>query len=360
MTTSKRSITILLIFSPIFVLAQTVTPQWVIDWLNQEWMTIYDTVDEYRPDDLITRSEASKMMTQFAQSLELQQNYSGSCDFEDVIGYDETLVPFIILSCEYGLLKGWNGLFTPDWTLTQAQALVIIQRARSGFEDESWTPRYSIYFNNAVQLWIVESSQLESVATTPITRFELWARLYLASLTIEEETRTVYIPQWEVDLPPVVVQNQQQSSPTPEQPRTVLSPTRSSSRASRDETKLNGSYTWSFNYDTYQPYSDAALQLELTAWKRVALFFWDQSSLQSRTLDNNIKQWVRWNISILFVDYNVASSLKTTYGVSAPHTLVYLNNSWNTLFKTVGIDVSVNGIINNFDNDWPTGDRNRI
>lgn len=353
-----------LIISPISsAFSQSLEPQDIIDRLHSNEMTIYTSIDEYRPTQLITRWETAKMISKFAESLELTKDYPWSCDFEDISNYDDTLVPFITTSCEFGLLKWWNGMFTPTGTLTQAQALVIIQRARSGFRNETWTPWYREYFQEALQLWIVSSDQILSVESTPITRFELGARLYRASWnwtnTIDT---TVYIPQWAVETPPIVVvwdSSEKSSNTTANTSKiTVLNPT--ASRTSRDETSLGWSYTWNFNYDTYQPYSDAKLQLELAAGRRVVLVFGSQSSLQSRTLDTNIRQWVWWNISILFVDFDIATSLRTIYWVSKTHTVVYLDSDGKILFSTTGKDVSVKQIINNFDNGNGGNSNSRI
>jgi hypothetical protein len=304
--------------------------------------------------DLISRGESAKMIVKFAESLELTKDYPWSCDFGDVSEYDATLTPYIITSCEYGLLKWGNGTFDPTGTLTQAQALVIIQRARSGFRNETSTPWYREYFQEALGLWIVSPDQIVTVETTPISRFELWVRLYRASWnwtnTIDT---TVYIPQWAVSPPPVVsAWASPQTSPTTTNNTTTTNPIIKPivSRSSRDETSMQWPYTWNFNYDTYQPYNDATLQLELAVGRRVAIVFWSQSSLQSRTLDTSIKQWVWGNISVLFVDFDASPSLRTTYWVSKTHTVVYLDSNGNRIFSTVWKDVSVSQIIKNFNN----------
>lgn len=342
----KTLVSVSLLVSPISsVFSQSLQPQDIIDRLYTNQMTIYTSIDEYRPEDLLTRGEAAKMITKFAQSLSLTQDYPWTCEFDDITEYDSTLVPYITTSCSFGLIKWWNGLFNPTGTLTQAQALVIIQRARSGFQNETWTPRYREYFQDAIGLGIVSSDQIVSVENTPITRFELWAWLYRASWNWTNIIdTTVYIPQWAVSAPPVVIRGQTQ--PSGNSTTTATSPVY---RNTRDETKLTWLYTRNFNYDTYQPFSDATLQLELAAWKRVVLFFGSQSSLQSRALDASIKKWVWGNVSILFVDFDRVSWIKSTYWVNTPHTLIYLNTSWDLLFRTESTDMSVSEIIGNFD-----------
>lgn len=351
-----------------FVFAQTPQPQDIVNWLHDNDMTIYTSLDEYRPEDLISRWESAKMITKYAESLNLAKNYSGSCEFTDTSGYDDTLLPFITASCEYGLLKWWNKFFTPTGTLTQAQALVIIERARNGFKDETWTPWYREYFQEVLTLWIVSTDQILSVSTTPITRFELGVWLYRASLEAQTPTdTTVYIPQWAVPLPPVIIQwstttqaspSTTNTAPSTNQPKTILKP--SALRSSRDETAIEWSYMRNFNYNTYRPYTDTTAQTELAAWKRVAVVFASQSSLQSRTLDSNIKKWVWWNVTILLADFDSSQALRNQYWVTQKHTVVYLDSNGTALFKTVWKDVSVQQIIMNFDNGWEKGSNSRI
>lgn len=348
-----------LLMSPLSLFSQNLQPQDIVTRLHDNQMTIYTDLEDFRPEDLLTRWEGAKMITKFAESLQLQQDYPWSCEFQDIAEYDITLTPYITSSCRYGLLKWWNWLFTPTGTLTQAQALVTIQRARSGFQNEDSTPRYREYFQDAVQLGIVSTDQILSVSTTPITRFELGVWLYRASWNWSNTIdTTVYIPQWAVEVPPVVVAWENFQPQTA--PKITTSPTikpTTPSRTTKDETKLAWGYTRNFNYDTYQPYSDATLQLELAAGRRMAIVFWSQSSLQSRALDNNIRQWVRGNVSILFVEYELNTELRNRYGVSSIHTVVYLDTNGNTLFSTIWRDTSVNQIIQKFD-EWLSENKN--
>ena len=62
------------------------------------------TVDAFRPDDFITRGEAAKFVTRYGTLLGIQKTYT-QCEFSDLDGYDESLIPFIYEACSYGLLK---------------------------------------------------------------------------------------------------------------------------------------------------------------------------------------------------------------------------------------------------------------
>jgi hypothetical protein len=330
--------------------AQQIDSQWIIDWLNTQWMTIYTTLEDYRAEDKITRWEASKMIAQYALSLQLAQNYTWSCEFTDTATYDTTLQPSIRSSCAYWLLKGWNGLFNPNDSLTQAQALVIIERARSWFQNENVTPWYREYFQWVVSLWIVESDQINSVATTPISRLELWAWLYYASSTIQPQTQ--FIAQSAVAIPPVVTRSwDTQTTPTTSTTPQWWSSTSLPStytKSSADESKFSSSYSRSYNYSTYQKRSQTTQEYELSQWKNIVIFFASQSEIASRSLDSSIKSdGVRWNVIVLLAEYETSSTLRTTYGVSSPHTLVYLNASWNKKFSTIKQDFQISVVIDN-------------
>lgn len=79
----------------------------VLDWMHSNGLTKYDQVNDFRPNDNITRGEASKFVTKYAEYKQLAKNYN-QCAFSDIEGYDYTLVPTIKEACEYGLMKGSN------------------------------------------------------------------------------------------------------------------------------------------------------------------------------------------------------------------------------------------------------------
>lgn len=76
----------------------------VLPWMYENGLTKYDNILEFRGEDSITRGEAAKFVNQYAELLGLTQYYS-PCEFSDIVGYDNTLVPHIYEACGYGLLK---------------------------------------------------------------------------------------------------------------------------------------------------------------------------------------------------------------------------------------------------------------
>lgn len=79
----------------------------VLNWMNSNGLTKYDNVTDYRPDDLITRGEISKLFANYAELQGLEKTRTATeCSFGDIADYDYTLKPTIIEACEYGLVKG--------------------------------------------------------------------------------------------------------------------------------------------------------------------------------------------------------------------------------------------------------------
>ena len=77
----------------------------VYDWMFDNGLTTMSE-ENFRPTDYITRGEISKFFTKFAEVQGLEKSKSSAeCQFNDVDGYDYTLVPNIIEACEYGLVK---------------------------------------------------------------------------------------------------------------------------------------------------------------------------------------------------------------------------------------------------------------
>ncbi len=145
----------------------------------------------FRPNDQVTRGEISKFFTKFAEVKGLEKTKTASeCQFNDVAGYDSTLVPTIIEACEYGLVKGSNGSYFPNKSLTEAEALTVVVRSLLGFQDETGTPWWTEYYNAGKWLGILDNETLWGI-DTPATRETVGTWLYRAALvdpaTIENQ-----------------------------------------------------------------------------------------------------------------------------------------------------------------------------
>ncbi|MBP6257175.1 hypothetical protein KA405_05805 [Patescibacteria group bacterium] len=62
--------------------------------------------EAFRPNDGVSRGEIAKFFAQFAELKGLSKTKTAEeCVFNDIDGYDSTLVPHIIAACQYGLVK---------------------------------------------------------------------------------------------------------------------------------------------------------------------------------------------------------------------------------------------------------------
>lgn len=153
-----------------------------LQFLYSNGLTRYNTPAGYRPDDMITREQASKMYVEFMDLIDqdpvANQN---NCNFTDTINADKTLRPYISRSCEYGLFQGFSGKFSPFDTLTRAQAIAVIIRAL-GVQVASSNPRFVSYIQEAAKRDIVSTSSTLG-ADNAITRRDVAIILYRAYLS---------------------------------------------------------------------------------------------------------------------------------------------------------------------------------
>lgn len=155
-------------------------------------LTQFSRKSDFRPNDSITRGEASKFIVSYGDLIELE-NQSSACDFRDIIGYDDSLVPFIEQACAYGLFRGSNGNFLPRNTITEAEALAVVIRSLEGFLDEGGDLWYEEYFLRASDLGIIDSSEsLSAMGNKKITREKLGTWLYRAYHSDALESIIVY------------------------------------------------------------------------------------------------------------------------------------------------------------------------
>lgn len=158
----------------------------VLEWMYSNGLTMYNQVSDFRPNDFITRGEASKFVTKYAEVEWLIKNYN-QCAFSDIDGYDYTLVPTIKEACEYGLMKWSNGVYNPNGNITEAQAITVVVRSLKWFLDETGDKRRQPYFEAGQELGIIQWETLDWVNQTNITRQKMWTRFYIASQIVDDQ-----------------------------------------------------------------------------------------------------------------------------------------------------------------------------
>lgn len=135
-------------------------------------MTVYNTQEDYRPFDTLTREQGAKMFAVFAmKNLCIVPDESIVCEFSDASLADPTLLPFLTTACQLGLFQGFEGKFMPQQPLTKAQALTVLSRAIDGKQDETQNPRWSIYFEKARQHGLTKETDVRNL-DKPLSRYE--------------------------------------------------------------------------------------------------------------------------------------------------------------------------------------------
>lgn len=115
----------------------------------------------FRPNDGVSRGEIAKFFAEFAELQGLSKTKSvEDCQFNDVNGYDTTLVPHIVAACEYGLVKGSQGNYFPNKSLTEAEALTVVIRALMGMQDETGDPWWKETHEVAKWLGIIDNESV--------------------------------------------------------------------------------------------------------------------------------------------------------------------------------------------------------
>lgn len=152
----------------------------VYDWMFTNGLTTMTSESAFRPADAVTRGEITKFFVGYAKLKNLSKA-STSCTFSDIAGYDSSLTPFITEACEYGLMKGSNGVFRPNANLTEAEAITVISRTLMGMQNENGNPRWEEYYQIGKTYGIIPSSKDVRSLDTRASRSTVGTRLYKAA-----------------------------------------------------------------------------------------------------------------------------------------------------------------------------------
>ncbi len=118
----------------------------LIKWAQSKKITNAKTLTEFRPNDDLTRAEFAKMIvTYMASENKLDTNErSSQCLFYDFQKAGD-LALYIYDACNNSLMKGTNGYFYPQNSVSIAEVIVTITRIIRGNMDETLQPRYANY-----------------------------------------------------------------------------------------------------------------------------------------------------------------------------------------------------------------------
>jgi hypothetical protein len=272
----------------------------VLPWMSSNGLTKYTSSVDFRAEDSIVRGEAAKFVASFGVLKNIPQTFT-ACTFTDLDWYDSTLTPHIQTACSLWLLKGGNGKFSPNATLTEAQALAIVIRSVAWMQDETMSPWYKAYFTKAQALGLITNETLTSINTTQVTRAKLWTRFYLS---------------------------------TEEGMKMVGDDTMKDDTMMQDDAMMKKPWM-------YTDYSADAVKTALAEGKKVALFFHASRCPSCVSADKDLLATTLPDNSIVFkVNYDTSTDLKVTYGVTTQHTFVFLDKDMQATSKNPGLGIA--------------------
>lgn len=153
-----------------------------IRWMNDNGLTNFKTIPEYKPFEILLREQAAKIISLFANIYNFG-NASGwiisnGCTFKDIATTDASLVSYVEQVCALGIMQWSDGYFNPKGTINKSEFIATIIRLFEGKKlDETTSPRWKNYFEKAQEIgmiWPADAVTFEN----PITRYEVALFLY--------------------------------------------------------------------------------------------------------------------------------------------------------------------------------------
>lgn len=153
-----------------------------IRWMNDNGLTNFKTIQEYKPFEILNREQTAKILYNFWEVFKFMQTghntSTETCIFKDIANIDASLVTYVEQACEIGMMNGSNGYFNPKWTINKSEFIAAVIRLFEGKKlDETTSPRWTNYFNKAQEIgmiWPADAVTFEN----PITRYEVALFLY--------------------------------------------------------------------------------------------------------------------------------------------------------------------------------------
>lgn len=165
-----------------------------VSWMYENWLTKYDNIKSFRPEDYITREEAAKFAVQYGSNIIwswFMESYVEdlSCEFNDKNLFDVSLVKSIFDACKHRIFKWSKGSFMPKQQLTQAQWVTVVRRLISWWRTETIPIRYEIYFMEAQSKWMLVNTSIVNIAEADNRAISRWdfARLMFAAYGLRRE-----------------------------------------------------------------------------------------------------------------------------------------------------------------------------
>ena len=157
-----------------------------LTWMYDNGLTKYNTQDAFNPYANLTREQAAKFFASFAATnLCLEADDAASCDFSDLPA-DTSLDEYVVLGCQYGLIKGSHGKYDPTANITKAAVISIMMRGINAAADkaapsENATPWWSDAAMQAKDAGLTKETNIAGLDRA-VTRYEVALMLYRARM----------------------------------------------------------------------------------------------------------------------------------------------------------------------------------
>lgn len=153
-----------------------------IRWMNDNGLTNFKTIPEYKPFEILNREQAAKIISLFAKIYNFGTAsgwiISNTCTFKDIATTDESLVTYVEQVCALGIMQWSNGYFNPKGTINKSEFIATIIRLFEGKKlDETTSPRWKNYFEKAQDIGMIGPADAVTFEN-PITRYEVALFLY--------------------------------------------------------------------------------------------------------------------------------------------------------------------------------------
>lgn len=134
------------------------------------------------------------MITKFVQEVlkkdKIRTSNDPLCQFRDLKLANPGLKTYITDSCQYGIFNGtYDHQFLPRQQLNQAHAIATVLRASYGYQDESWSVRFTPYIDmistkNLTRKTFTRPNDLKVLERRGMTRGNLWELMYRIAIDL--------------------------------------------------------------------------------------------------------------------------------------------------------------------------------
>lgn len=153
-----------------------------IQWMYDNWLSIYNTPQTFMSNNYLTREQASKFFVQFASKVQNKDKWNiwSYNIYSDIENANPTLKDYIVYASNMWLFKWNNNKFMPFNNLTQAQALAVTIRMLDWYLEEPSDSWYINYFYRAQKYWLLRGTDIKFINAnkTYITRWDIALILY--------------------------------------------------------------------------------------------------------------------------------------------------------------------------------------